>query len=95
LPDLPLSGELRRVAERLLGATGVAARARLGLPADAGADEVRRAAEEQLARWQRLALHPGSAGPLRDVAQAVVHTVERLLSRHEVLHVGEGAPDSR
>jgi signal transduction histidine kinase len=76
LPD----GE-REAAERLLGATGAASRARLGLPADAVPQEVARVAGEQLARWQRLAAHPMSVKDARDVAAVLVQTCEQLLAR--------------
>ncbi|GAA1212302.1 sensor histidine kinase [Pseudonocardia alaniniphila] len=77
--DLP-DGE-RDVAERLLGATGAAPRARLGLPADAVPQEVARVAGEQLARWQGLAAHPMSVKDARDVAAVLVQTCEQLLAR--------------
>ncbi|WP_433285247.1 histidine kinase [Pseudonocardia sp. CA-142604] len=77
--DLP-DGE-RDVAERLLGATGTAPRARLGLPADAVPHEVARVAGEQLARWQGLAAHPMSVKDARDVAAVLVQTCEQLLAR--------------
>ncbi|MBN9737217.1 MULTISPECIES: ATP-binding protein [unclassified Pseudonocardia] len=79
-PGPVLPGELRASAERLLGMLGVAPRTRLGLPADAGADEVRRAAELELARWQRLAAHPSATGTVRDAAPVLVRTCERLLA---------------
>ncbi|MFP5069516.1 ATP-binding protein [Pseudonocardia nantongensis] len=70
----------RAAADRLLGACGAGPRARLGLPDDAGSDEVRRAAERELHRWQRLAGHPGATGPVRDAAQVLVRTCEHLLA---------------
>ncbi|GAA3108563.1 hypothetical protein GCM10010464_84310 [Pseudonocardia yunnanensis] len=77
--DLP-DGE-RDAAERLLGATGAAPRARLGLPDDAVPQEVARVAGEQLARWQGLAAHPMSVKDARDVATVLVQTCEQLLAR--------------
>jgi signal transduction histidine kinase len=71
----------REAAERLLGATGAAPRARLGLPADAGPKEVAQAAGEQLARWHGLAGHPMSVKDVRDVAAVLVQTCEQLLAR--------------
>jgi hypothetical protein len=71
----------RDAAERLLGATGAAPRARLGLPADAVPQEVARVAGEQLARWQGLAVHPMSVKDARDVAAVLVQTCEQLLAR--------------
>ncbi|MBV8542967.1 MAG: hypothetical protein JO063_09775 [Pseudonocardiales bacterium] len=78
---LPLAGEERQAAEELLGATGAEPRARLGLPADADADAVRRAAERQLARWRRCASHPGSTRAVRDAAEVLVQTCEELLAQ--------------
>jgi energy-coupling factor transporter ATP-binding protein EcfA2 len=71
----------REAAERLLGATGAAPRARLGLPADVGPKEVAQAAGEQLARWHGLAGHPMSVKDVRDVAAVLVQTCEQLLAR--------------
>ncbi|QJY44906.1 ATP-binding protein [Pseudonocardia broussonetiae] len=78
--DLSLPEEVRRSAERLLGAGGAAPRARLGLAEGADAHEVRVAATAELARWQWWAAHPASTGGVRDAAQVVVRTCERLLA---------------
>ena len=78
---LPLAGEERHAAEELLGAAGAEPRARLGLPADAGADAVRYAAEQALAHWQRRASHPGSTRAMRDAAEVLVQTCEELLAQ--------------
>jgi signal transduction histidine kinase len=78
---LDLPDRDRDAAERLLGATGAAPRARLGLPADAVPQEVARVAGEQLARWQGLAAHPMSVKATRDVAAVLVQTCEHLLAR--------------
>ncbi|MBP2365567.1 sensor histidine kinase [Pseudonocardia parietis] len=79
-PGAALPGDLRASAERLLGRLGSGSRARLGLPADAGPDDVRRAAEHELARWQRLAGNPASTGAVRNAAPVLVRTCERLLA---------------
>lgn len=78
---LPLVDEDRQAAEELLGAAGSEPRARLGLPADADTDDVRQAAERQLARWQRRASHPGVTRAVRDAAEVLVQTCEELLAQ--------------
>lgn len=78
---LPLADEERQAAEELLGAAGAEPRARLGLPADADAEDVRQAAERQLARWRRRASHPGSSRAMRDAAEVLVQTCEELLTQ--------------
>ncbi|MFN2456431.1 MAG: hypothetical protein ABR577_19730, partial [Pyrinomonadaceae bacterium] len=78
---LPRSEQERRMAETLLGATGTGPPARLGLPADADADEVRRAAARQLAHWQRAVAHPASTKAMRGVAEVLVRTCEELLTQ--------------
>ncbi|MGH3866640.1 MAG: sensor histidine kinase [Pseudonocardiaceae bacterium] len=78
---LPLADEERHAAEELLGAAGAEPRTRLRLPADADADDVRQAAEQQLARWRRRASHPGSPRALRDAAEVLAWTCEELLAQ--------------
>jgi hypothetical protein len=77
-----LAGPPDRLAEmeRLLGGSGVAATTRLGLPPDAGADELVAAASAALGRWQRVAEHPMSIRELRTAARAVTRTCEGLLA---------------
>jgi signal transduction histidine kinase len=70
----------RAAAERLLGAHGRQPRARLGLTEDADGESIRRAADERLAYWQRLAGHPASTAGVRDAATVLVHTCEDLLA---------------
>ncbi|MHC1562254.1 dynamin family protein [Actinomycetospora sp. C-140] len=76
---IPLPDEERFEAERLLGGEGLGPPARLGLPDDARGEEVARAAQSTLGRWQRRAEHPGSPREVRDAARAVVRTCEGLL----------------
>jgi hypothetical protein len=76
--DLHLPDEQRCAAERLLGADGDDTRARLGLGADATAGQVRAAAAAEAARWRQIAVHPVVTARVRDAAQAVVWTCERL-----------------
>ncbi|RFU22482.1 sensor histidine kinase [Geodermatophilus marinus] len=78
--ELAVPDEQRRAAERLLGAEGVDPAARLGCPADAGADDLARAAGEALAAWQRLATSPASGAGTRRLAAALVLACERLLA---------------
>jgi signal transduction histidine kinase len=78
---VPLTSEERRQAEQLLGAAGFEPRSRLGLLADADTAQVRRAAGQQLAHWQRRASHPASTRAVRDAAEILVRTCERLLSQ--------------
>ena len=76
--DLHLPEEQRYAAERLLGADGDDSRARLGLGADATAGQVRAAAAAEAARWRQIAAHPVVMARVRDAAQVVVWTCERL-----------------
>lgn len=56
--DVTFSGVPSRDVERLLGAEGGDARHRLGLPAEAPADDVRNVALQRLEYWQRRAESP-------------------------------------
>jgi signal transduction histidine kinase len=78
---LPLTAEERQLAEELLGAAGSEPRVRLGLTADADTTQLRLAAGQQLARWQRRASHPASTRAVRDAAEILVRTCERLLTQ--------------
>ncbi|MCE0766803.1 histidine kinase [Pseudonocardia kujensis] len=79
-----LSTDERAAAELLLGAEGTAAHRRLGLPADAGPEEIRLAAAAQLGRWQRRAEHPVSTRDQRAAAAVLVRTCERMLAETPV-----------
>jgi hypothetical protein len=72
----PISEE----AERLLGDAGVAPAVRLGLPPDAGAEHLHRAAHEMLRRWQRHAENPMFGGRAADACRVVVRTCEGILA---------------
>jgi hypothetical protein len=66
--------------ERLLGASGPAATARLGLPADAPAERIREHAADGVDRWRRRAESP-LAGPAdAEAARTVVRTYEGILA---------------
>ncbi|WP_198588450.1 sensor histidine kinase [Geodermatophilus chilensis] len=78
--ELWVPGDQRRAAEVLLGADGPEVWTRLGCGPAAGPDDLRRAAAEQLAHWQRVAAHPASPAASRRLAGALVQTCERLLA---------------
>lgn len=67
-------------AERLLGGAGTSPGVRLGLPAGADAEELRRGALDALAVWQRRAESPLSPRVVTDAARVVVRTCEGLLA---------------
>ena len=77
---LQVDDERRLDLERLLGGLGNDPAARLDLPADAGPDEVRAAARDALARWQRVAGHPLYDREVTDAAQVAVRTLEGLIT---------------
>ena len=53
-------------------------RTRLGLGAETTAEQVRSAAAGEAARWRQIAAHPVTSARIRDAAQALVWTCERL-----------------
>jgi hypothetical protein len=75
--------------ERLLGGSGAEPALRLGLPLDAGADELAAAAREALGRWQRVAEHPLSTRELRTAARATARSCEGILAA--LRHTGSPA----
>jgi hypothetical protein len=75
---LPLPAAELRAAERLLGGDGGDVRARLGLAADATAEQLRAEAARQPARWRELAAHPVASTRVREAAQVLVRTCEQL-----------------
>jgi hypothetical protein len=76
----PLPEPLRPDAERLLGAEGTTRAARLGLPEDTGAAELRAAARTALDRWHAAAGDPLAARTTADAAELLVRTCEALLA---------------
>jgi hypothetical protein len=72
--------EALQEAERLLGGDGGAATSRLGLEPGAGPGELRAAALDALARWQRRAESPLSTRAVSDVARLVVRSCEGVLA---------------
>lgn len=67
-------------AERLLGESGTAAAARLGLPLDAGTDELREAAFSALDRWRRHAVNPMITRPTAEACRVVIRSCEGILA---------------
>ena len=66
--------------ERLVGGSGAAVTARLGLPVDADADAVRSAAVDSLARWQKRAESPMASREVADASRLLVRTCEAILA---------------
>jgi hypothetical protein len=73
--------DLVEEAERLLGGDGGSAAQRLGLPLDAGPEQMRAAALEALDRWRRRAESPLSSRAITDAARVLVRSCEGILSR--------------
>jgi hypothetical protein len=69
-------------AERLLGGTGSAPAARLGLPEHTPREEVHRAAYHALRRWQGQAENPMFGRRAADACRVVVRTCEGILAPH-------------
>jgi len=88
--ELPVPDEQRCRAERLLGADGDDPRTRLGLSVDATVEQVGAAAAAEADRWRQVAVHPVLPAPVRDAAQALVWTCERL-----TVEAGPGETGSR
>ena len=84
--DGPFAPALREEAERLLGARGSGAAARLGLAADADPGRLRAAARASVERWRAAA-----ADPL--ARRATVDAAEVLVQEAEVLLAGLGDPE--
>jgi len=78
---IALPEDERADAERLLGGDGVEPAARLGLPPDARAEEVVRAANASLGRWRRRGEHPASGRDVRDAARVLARTCEGIVQR--------------
>jgi hypothetical protein len=79
-PDGPLPAELRAEGERLLGADGPDAPARLGLPADAPEEALRAAALEAMARWRQAGADPLARRATVDAIDVVTRSCEALLA---------------
>ncbi|MCZ2806982.1 dynamin family protein [Modestobacter sp. VKM Ac-2983] len=79
--DSPFAPDVRQEAERLLGAHGSSAAARLGLPPDSTAAQLRVAAGTAVARWQALVTDPLARRATVDAADVLVREVEALLTQ--------------
>ncbi|MGF1648104.1 MAG: dynamin family protein [Kineosporiaceae bacterium] len=66
--------------ERVVGGGGAAPHLRLDLPRTASPDELRRAAEDRLATWQRRAASPLASRPLVVAAEVAVRSCEGILA---------------
>ncbi|WP_426184641.1 dynamin family protein [Microbacterium sp. TWP3-1-2b2] len=77
---LPLEGDDAVEAERIVGAEGAAAQARLGLPPHADADALRTAAAERIGYWRRLSESPLTGRATLDVCRVVIRSLEQIAS---------------
>lgn len=66
--------------DRLLGAAGTSVTARLGLPRDAGATDIRDALGQALSRWRARAENPLSSPEIVAAANVLVRTCEGMLA---------------
>jgi hypothetical protein len=72
--------EQAQEAERLIGGDGSAPNQRLGLPPDAGRDELRAVALERLTTWRRRAESPMTSRAMANAARVVVRSCEGILA---------------
>jgi hypothetical protein len=79
LGGVPLKDDQLAEAETLLERSGQAPAARIGLPADADAAEVRRKLLASLDTWQRRAENPLSKKAVVDACRVVIRTYEGML----------------
>ncbi|GAA1519910.1 dynamin family protein [Kribbella lupini] len=77
---ITLKPERTEQLDRLLGGSGHDPAARLGLPEDAAADDVRQAALAALSSWQSFATHPLTSRPAQLAARVATRTLEGLLA---------------
>jgi len=85
--------QLSEDAERILGAHGTPARDRLGLPAGAPRDEVRRQAEERLILWRTRGQSPAVTRSYARTCGEVARALESVLSEVAAVEGGGAAPD--
>ena len=79
--DGPLPRGLQAEAARLLGAEGIEVSERLGLPADAGEDEVRTAALAAVVTWRDRADDPMAGRATVDACEVLARSAEGFLAR--------------
>ena len=75
----PKAGDLEEM-ERLLGTSGPAPAARLGLPPEASEADVRAAAQAALTKWQKRAESPMASPETSDAARILCRTCEGILT---------------
>ncbi len=78
LGAVDVGAEEAEAMERVLGANGSSAAARLGLPEGASAAELHAALDAELARWQRRAENPLSSREVADAARDIVRTLSGI-----------------
>ena len=78
--ELELPDDEIEVTERLLGASGTTLAERVGLPVDAGADDVRAALVGALDRWQQRAESPLSSRDVARASRVLVRSCEGMLT---------------
>jgi hypothetical protein len=93
-PDGPFPPDVRADAERLLGAHGSGAAARLGLPPTATVVELQSAARAAVERWQAQATAPLARRSTVDAAEVLVQEAETLLAELGPAADDEGVPGS-
>ena len=72
--------ETRTLYDAIKGVLSDAVSRSLGLAATAGPDELRAAASDAMARWQRRAENPLSSASLTDASRLLVRTCEGILT---------------
>ncbi|PKI89289.1 GTP-binding protein [Actinomycetales bacterium SN12] len=77
---LPLPEPQAREAELILGAAGVTASARLGLPEGAPPEEISRRVHTQIDQWRRLSADPTADRARSDVVNAVLRSLAAVAS---------------
>lgn len=80
--DVPLAPQLAADAERLIGGSGIAAAARLGLADTASPQELRSQALGSLHRWRLVSENPLTDRAALEACQVVVRSCEALLAQH-------------
>jgi hypothetical protein len=77
---LPLESADATEAQVIIGGSGTSAQARLGLPEDADAGDVRDRAEERLAHWHGLAESPLTERAAVGVCFVVIRSLEEIIA---------------
>jgi len=90
---LPLPDGLSVEAQRILGAAGVSAPARLGLPEDADAEAVVTHVHAEIDRWRTLAASAHAAPDTLAVARAVLRSLAGIASEVGAARPLRPAPD--